>query len=280
MPGLLQLRLPDVAALQAREPIFVDSTVTVDLVINTPQVRSELRGRMQDREVWTSRYSLMELRRTAIHALVTVRDLALAAPEEDSLWPWMLEQIGRRRTAGGQPPKPNECKRGISVIAAVQRQVRGATPARGMVVGLLTSTIALANNRGWLGIQHVIDETDCDLVRDDRPQGQRWSLAQHCKAMDALCRQSDFLTKNRQYLPAVLAACEVAPRFTPRSLEKLREIAAANPINAKGENRCWPLGDLLIALEARGVGRLLSSNTRDYAPICQTLGVDLDTYVP
>ena len=117
------------------------------------------------------------------------------------------------------------------------------------------------------------------LVRADRVQGQRWPLT--CNARQADCRLNDFLEGHRASLMAALVACEDASEFDDdRMLGVLRTILMAPSPNATGQRRCWPLGDLIIALEALKMGEIITSNVRHYEPLAKAFGLRLATYSP
>jgi hypothetical protein len=149
--------------------------------------------------------------------------------------------------------------------------------SRGEVIGYLDGIIKHVEDLTWLGITRVGNETDCDLVRADRPQSSKWPMS--CRASVAQCAQGRFLAQNRAYLGAVLAACEANSEFDDgKMLARLRPLVAAENVESRGQWRCWRLADLLIALEARSAGRVLTSNVKHFAPICKVLGVQVVPY--
>jgi len=260
-------------------PLFVETTAHVDLALGAPEVRRELEQLLAAHEGWSSRYVLMEFRRTAGHALDVARRLATIAPDDHTMFSWMLRAIDRGHGGQGRLLSPRERGRSRAAVYMAMEKL-GRTPAvRAVVVGLLSATIQLVETLAWAGIKRVVDETDCDLVRPERLQGQRWPLS--CNAQLAQCRQSIFLDHHRPELAAVLAECQADREFDDaKMLEVLRAIVSAVPLKATGQRRCWPLGDLIIGLEAHSAGQLLSSNGRHYGPICRALGVTLVTYSP
>jgi len=230
-------------------------------------------------EGWSSRYVLMEFRRTAVHALEVARRLASLAPDDHTMFSWMLRAIDRGHGGQGRLLSPRERGRSRAAVYMAMEKL-GCTPAvRAVVVGLLSAIIQLVETLAWAGIKRVVDETDCDLVRPERLQGQRWPLS--CNVRLAQCRQSIFLDHHRPELAAVLAECQADREFDDaKMLEVLRAVVSAVPLKATGQRRCWALGDLIIGLEAHSAGQLLSSNGKHYGPICRALGVTLVTYSP
>lgn len=260
-------------------PLFVETTAHVDRALGAPEVRRELEQLLAAHEGWSSRYVLMEFRRTAVHALEVARRLAALAPDDHTMFSWMLRAIDRGHGGQGRLLSPRERGRSRAAVYMAMEKL-GCTPAvRAVVVGLLSATIQLVETLAWAGIKRVVDETDCDLVRPERLQGQRWPLS--CNVRLAQCRQSIFLDHHRPELAAVLAECQADREFDDaKMLEVLRAVVSAVPLKATGQRRCWALGDLIIGLEAHSAGQLLSSNGKHYGPICRALGVTLVTYSP
>lgn len=262
-----------------QQPIFVETTALYDLVLGSPTVRRELEELLTGHDRWSSTYVLMEFRRTAVHALDVVRRLAAAAPDDVNLFAWILRAIQHGRGGRSGRLTSRQQHRSIDVTSMVMEQLDGMPAVATMVVSLLDTVIIVVNDLGWAGVGHIIDETDCDLVHEDRPQGRNWPL--RCNVHRTQCRQSTFLEGHRLALTAVLDECEGDATFDDnRMLSVLRAVLAATPLNAAGERRCWSLGDLILVLEARQAGKLISSNGKHIAPMCRALGVTLLTYTP
>lgn len=276
---MFQPTLPLTGGPTPRQPLFVDTTAHVDLALGAPDVQQNLREMLRAHEAWSSPYVRMEFRRTAGHALDVARRLAVAAPDDRTLFPWMLRAIDRGHAVHGRPLTPRQRDRSRAAVYMVMERLGGTPAVRAVVLGLLDAAIDLVEHLAWAGIERYVDETDCDLVRPERRQGRRWPLT--CNARQAECRQSAFLDGHRAGLATVLAECQADSQFDDaRMLDVLQAVLAATPLKATGQRRCWPLGDLIIVLEAVPAGRLLSSNSKHFAPICRALGVTLVTYSP
>lgn len=276
---MFQMALPLEETSRPTQPLFVETTVHVDLALGDRGVRQQLEQMLDQYDLWSSTYVLMEFRRTAMYALQVARRLANMVPEDREFFSWILRAIDRGY--GGQPRllSPRQRDRSRAAVIMIMERLDGIPDARSVAVGLLDATISLVDNLAMAGIEHFVDETDCDLVRPDRVQGRRWPLT--CNALQAQCQQSIFLNRERSPMAAVLSECQADEEFDDtKMLETLETVLAANPIQATGQRRCWALGDLVVALEARSVGRLLTSNRRHFAPICKAIGLPLETYSP
>ena len=101
------------------------------------------------------------------------------------------------------------------------------------------------------GFDLIINETDCDLVKEDALLGDFITSRLSCNANTAQCQLVPFLSAHRERLLQIQQAMESAPRdkVDQRTLSALRRVNA-DVTKALGERTCWALGDVIIALEA------------------------------
>jgi hypothetical protein len=221
----------------------------------------------------------MELRRTVGHAFEVLRSLALLAPSDSQLLTWVLRAIEGRRGIGGVRLSSRQQTRTRLATYAVMDRLGATAATRALVAGVAVTANELVQDPSWVGIANELDATDCDLVHAARPQGQRFPLT--CNAKLAECRQQAFLEAERPRLEAVLNEAANDPEFDDaKFLLVLQSVLLATPLRTLGQRRCWPLGDMILSLEALGIGAVLTSNRKHFAPICRALGLELVTYVP
>jgi hypothetical protein len=159
-------------------------------------------------------------------------------------------------------------------------ELEGMAADQSDVIGLLDDWIARLEDLTWLGIGIVVDGTACDLVYPHRAQYAKWPPS--CRASHAECTQLGWLQASRMEATAVLNTLDAMVTTEvpdPKLAAVLREVVVdgKSPLGLK---RCWAMGDLLIALDGAGVGAIVSSNQRDFAPLAHALRFDLVTYQP
>ncbi len=109
----------------------------------------------------------------------------------------------------------------------------------------------------------------CDLASNAR------SLAQmFCRREEASCWLSELLEGRSDSLQVVLAALQKAPadKRDGKTLTTLQGILSRGLFhNALGQRNCWPLGDVIIALETPNDTPIYTLDDH-YEPICEALG--------
>ena len=133
-------------------------------------------------------------------------------------------------------------------------------------------------NRFWQHVEPLPDPIICDLVVAGVTVevDQRCTVADSCRKESATCHLPDFLAHHSVELQAVVDYLEAHPQVVKGQLrvERLVRRVIDDSRAALGQSTCWPLGDVIIALQAIPVGQIWSLDA-DFAPLAQTLGLTL-----
>ena len=124
----------------------------------------------------------------------------------------------------------------------------------------------------------MADAIVCDLVaiglttRADTT----FTVADSCRKERAACHLPAFLTDQRERLSALLAYLAVHPRCIKEQTRVEQRLRAVldNPRAALGQSACWPLGDLIIALQVPP-NTALWTRDPDFVPLATALGIPL-----
>jgi hypothetical protein len=271
----------DLEGTGRREPaggasnLFVDTTVAVDLAIGDSGTQRRVEHMIASRSPTSSSYVQMEYERTVIEAADVVLQLVATAPDETEVLSFVHYRLAQHRHPNGSVLSDRQVRRCMMLVAALYGRFRQVPVARGAVAALMMVLRRHLQQR----VRHLFatNATDCDLVRPERPQGQQRPL--RCNAAKAMCQLDRHLTQSQAMLNAIFTSLDQDPETHGSKLAiVLGQVANGTPLSAKGQRRCWPIGDVTIALEALPVGTLLSSNARDYDPICRAIGLPLETY--
>jgi hypothetical protein len=120
------------------------------------------------------------------------------------------------------------------------------------------------------------DLIGCDLVAAGvtrRPDGT-YVVADTCRKETAACHLPDFLAGHQTKLCAIaehLAARPDIIKNQPR-VERLLAAVLTDPRTALGQATCWPLGDIIIALQVPADVTLWTLDP-DFEPLTTTLGL-------
>lgn len=119
-------------------------------------------------------------------------------------------------------------------------------------------------------VQILKSETGCQLANEELEfDAPYFSIRTSCSRKNAVCSLPEYVIQSSSSLRAVKMGIS-----GNRQLDKLKDtidIVLANPEKAKGNN-CKTLGDTLICLEAPKHCIILSTNIKDFKPICSSLG--------
>lgn len=257
--------------------LFIETTARVDLVLGPQSVKTLLAELVDQNDAWTSRYSTMELRRTAGHALMVVSHHAENAPADSEVYPWVLRKIEQRKGLHGEALTQPQVHRAMQVLAMIQESLGTAAATKSLVATVAQECFDLLDRPEAFGITHEIDGTDCDLVNGGRRQNMALPLS--CNRLKADCQQSQFLATHGKRLHVLVGALQTNPEFIG-AVDALRAFLAGQPRVSLGQRNCWALGDIILCLEAVPVGAVASSNRKHFEPITTALGLRLVTYDP
>lgn len=133
----------------------------------------------------------------------------------------------------------------------------------------------------WRHIQPIGDSIHCDLIGVGVKfhANQRFTIADSCRKEHATCHLPDFLADHRAELQTIAAYLAAHPQVVKAQarLERLLSAGIDDPRAALGQSACWPLGDLIIALQALPDASIWTIDA-DFQPIAQALGLAL--YAP
>lgn len=136
--------------------------------------------------------------------------------------------------------------------------------------------------RFWQHVQPITDPIHCDLVAVgvNLHTNQRFTVADRCRKEQATCHLPDFLADHRVELQAIATYLTAHPRVVKEQarLEQLIQAVIARPQAALGQSSCWPLGDIIITLQALPDTQIWTTDA-DFQPLAQALGLSIYTPV-
>lgn len=132
--------------------------------------------------------------------------------------------------------------------------------------------------RFWRLLQPIVDPIACDLVMVGvRPTtDQHFAIADVCHKESASCYLPEFLAGHHVELLAIANYLGAHPNVLKDQvrLERLLQAVIDDPRAALGQAACWPLGDVIIVLQALPAA-LLWTRDADFQPLAQALGLTL-----
>lgn len=133
----------------------------------------------------------------------------------------------------------------------------------------------------WRHVEPLPDCIGCDLVAAGVTlhPNQQVTVADRCHKDHATCHLPTFLANYRTELQTIVAYLAAHPHVVKEQarLERLLHAVIDEPRAALGQASCWPLGDVIIALQALPHAQLWTLDA-DFQPLAQALGLTL--YAP
>jgi hypothetical protein len=130
----------------------------------------------------------------------------------------------------------------------------------------------------WTHVTPLPDPIICDLVVAGtvrQPAGS-YTVATSCRKESAACHLPDFLAEHRTELRAIADYLVAHPHAIKdqRRVQHLLSAVLEKPRAALGQTSCWPLGDVIIALQVPA-GAALWTLDADFIPLATALGIHL-----
>ena len=252
--------------------LFLDTSIQIQRILGPLATSDAIDRRLARNDVTavTGHYVLMEYRRSLVADFAHVqRQFVTAKTLRDAL-AWIVS--GRRAF------RPRSLARCIQVAALAlgEQPVVSLTLARDILDIYLRLTLL---DRFHHRVSLLPDSISCDLVAasvDRQPDGA-YTVADSCRKDAATCRLPDFMAERQPQLRAVaehLAAHPDTIKDQPR-VERLLAAVVADPRAALGQAACWPLGDVIIALQVPPGALLWTLDRRDFAALSVPLGLEL-----
>lgn len=244
--------------------VFLETTVQIRRLLYAPSIRQTIQGTLQAYETLTSTYVWMEVQRTVGQDFRYLIDLIL--DRQPPTIPRLISYLGESRGIFSS----RSLGRMIQIVAQLLDELHDPAIEPIEVVYLLRRQCTwMLHHEFFVGVDHVLDTTMCDLVRPDYTvvTGGRMS----CRRETARCALPDLLNDHADALQQLQADTSALTALNARTRRALREITS-DPNQAKGERNCWSLGDLIIVLECPPDAALWSTNLSHFEPLCRVLG--------
>ena len=253
--------------------IFLETSLQIHRVLANRPEQSVLETQLYQLAptLWTSTYVFMEYQRTLIADYAHVQKLMQSHHHWGEVMIHLLE--GQRAF---RPQTATRCARLLGLL----HQDSGSDWdfARYLVEEAVESGL---RTQFWTHVQALPDPIGCDLVAigSRRQADNTFTVAATCRRESAGCHLPQFLTEQRPRLQAIADYLTAHPRGIKNQakVERLLTDVLQDPRTALGQSACWPLGDVLIALQVPPSTALWTRDP-DFKPLAAALGIPL--YVP
>ncbi len=249
--------------------LFLDNTIQVTRLLG-PSTRRRMFNQIltQVPQAYTTSYVWMEYQRTVVSDFAHVHHIL----STESEWGTAVARIA----TGQRLFRPRS-------LVRVNR-IFGETLNRSHMdreKGLQFLATYLEHRLDYLFWSHVTSLPDpiaCDLVTEgiQRQTDGTYTVAERCRKEKATCHLPDFLAEKRSALEAITHYLATHPKSIKKQarVEQLLDAVRSDPRAALGQTACWPLGDLIIALQVPPDAALWTLDP-DFKPLAAALGLQL-----
>jgi hypothetical protein len=256
--------------IPAQQPVFLDTSIQIARILPSPMPATTIEARLANPSIapLTSAYIWMEYQRTVVADYAHVYNVMGRYTDWSDLFTHILD--------GSHGFRPRSAVRCVQIIGQIYSASQHDYEVARYQIG---SQIAHGlRRRFWHHVTPVSDAIVCDLVTKGvvRQQDQNYAVAASCRKEHAACHLPAFLTYHQPRLQTLLDYLIAHPhnvKEQPR-LERLLQAVIREPRLALGQASCWPLGDVIIALQVPA-GAALWTLDKDFAPLAQALDIPL-----
>jgi len=253
--------------------IFIETSIQIERILGRIARKEQIRATLEGAKVSTSSYIWMEFRRTALQAMAYLLTIIRQMQQEGET-DILFSELMRRVAAGTAIGYSRRVLQRVLLAYGYILETFPRSPVRATtLIDYLEFNIErVIPARFFQGIDEVIKNTDCDLVRPNVPVGNYLTNRLSCNAATAQCSLIDFLARHQEKLLALEHALAQAnpDQSNPSALTALRRVNK-DVTKAKGERTCWAFGDVIIALEAPD-DALIYTTDNHFDVLCATLG--------
>ena len=252
------------------QTVFLDTSIQIHRTLALPEKANQLEVqlRLPTTKAVTSAYVWMEYQRTVVADYAYLQRLMGRYDDWGSIFRHLLD--------GARAFRPRSAVRCTQILAMIYEESEQDTGmARDILSGQITDGL---RQQFWRNVIRLPDPIVCDLVTvgvTSHLDGS-YTIADTCRKATAACRLPDFLFQQQMRIRSIVDYLAAHPRMLKQQerLERLLTDLLLDPRSALGQSACWPLGDVIIALQIPN-DALVWTLDRDFEPLVRALGLYL-----
>ncbi|MEM7534253.1 MAG: hypothetical protein AAF639_18880 [Chloroflexota bacterium] len=249
--------------------IFLDTSIQVKRALNDDPICVIIEEVLASPEnhAMTSDYVWMEYQRTIVSDYAHIHRVM----EQQTGWASLLQNLLK----GQRSFRPRSAVRCTTIVGNLYDQESDYQSAREIIRFYVRYGL---RRLFWKNVSRQPDTILCDLVTAGitLQADNSFSVPDSCRKDTAACHLPEFLAQNQhrlQTLSDYLAIHNQAIKDQAR-VEKVLSAVIENPRAALGQNACWPLGDIIIALQVPDEAFLWTLDS-DFELLATVMGLTL-----
>jgi len=241
----------------SKEKAFLDTTVVLSNNFGSKDIKDEIEKALENKQKFSTKYVCMEINRTFLKDAIFLHSLLVEEMD--------LSVVFKRLQ--NYPMTQRKIKRCLAVLSKItdKGQLR-VEDSISRLANLITGLrVALFGN-----ISFIRSGTDCPLAYEEIVFiPPIYIIETRCTRDLPECRIVEYLEENKKNMRKIFNS--LASDETYRKLHDFLSKLIKNKKIAKGRN-CQKLGDIIICLDSPADYTIYSTNIKDFAIICKSLG--------
>ena len=255
--------------MKSKPIVFLDTSIQVDRILGKRERKVKIEQQLADDALQfvSSHYVFMEFQRSVIADHAHVHNNMLSHDD----WQELVTELH----AGTRRYRPRALMRSMQIFTQM------------IVAGQMNRELALEflkiqiehglSLHFWRNVTPVVDTVVCDLVQKGAQQiADEFQVADSCRKESAACSLPNFFDTHLAKIVAIRDHLAAHPETIKdqNRVARLLNGAIEDSNAVLGQMSCWPLGDIIIALQVP-IGGQLWTTDRDFGPLADVLGLTL-----
>ena len=258
--------------MSGRQTVFLDTSVQIQRTLtDAPELAQwAVLVSASTIQLVTSTYVWMEYQRSVVADFAHVYQLMLRYQDWGELFAHVLD--------GERAFRPRSAVRCTKIIGKFYTESdQNWEIAQHTIAEQIRSGL---HHQFWLNVSSLSDSIACDLVKlgVTRQPDRTYRVPASCRKEEATCYLPSFLDAHQARLRTVADYLATHPHTIKDQtrFERLLNAVIIDPRAALGQTSCWPLGDLIIALQVPP-DTMLWTLDADFVPLAAVLNIPLYT---
>lgn len=244
--------------------IFLDTSIQIRRVTSNSLEKAKIAASLQDKEITSSTYVLMELRRTILKDLCFVSSCLQECRYDQNPLSFLRETLNIffPQTEHFTEISTRRAQRAIELIIAQFDSDEKISldelidKIRWWIEELEYKFTTINNENGGRRLLYLHNETDCDLAKGPFAQNPRKMM---CIGSEAQCQLPDFINNNKSQFLILEGAIRARGIIQLQRYLNERERHKNNTELAKGQESCWLLAEAIKSVESPPDSHLFTS---------------------
>lgn len=241
-----------------KQKAFLDTTVILSEEFGSRSIKDEIKKSLRNRQKFSTKYVCMEVNRTFLKDAIFLHSILVEEADLSAVF---------QRIQSYPNMTQRKIKRCLDIFSKItKKQELRVEDAIARLENLIAGLrVVLFND-----ISFTPSGTDCPLADEEIVYiPPIYAIETRCTRKMPECKIVEYLEENRKNIRKICSSLRSDEKFS--KLHDFLNKMIGNEKIAKGRN-CQKLGDIIICLDSPAGFTIYSTNIKDFAIICKSLG--------